>query len=421
MESISVTELNNIIKSVLDLSLAKNIAVFGEVSGVSTKAGHAYFTLKDKDSSLQCNCFSYSRTYLPKDGESIIAYGAVDYWTKGGRLNFNVKTIEPAGKGLLFLEFERLKARLSAEGLFEAAHKIPIPKYCKNMLVITSKEGAVIRDIVTTVRRKNPLIDIVVKDVRVQGAQAVKDIVSALTAADKLGYDVIVVARGGGSLEDLAPFYDEGIVRAVYAMSTPVVSAVGHETDFSLCDFAADARAATPTAAAELVAYDYYELRRKIIDSMRRIKTLTDYALNSRVSAFKLAGRQLGSRLTERLQRSQSRIKMLKLRAETALNKNADLKGKAARLNVTATRMTETLKKNVSEKEHALSKLNTALDNLNPARILSSGYFRLTDGLGVDIKGVKGLKPGDGIVAVGHDGRAEATVNKVKKGVENPR
>ncbi|MDR2635165.1 MAG: exodeoxyribonuclease VII large subunit, partial [Clostridiales bacterium] len=147
MDSISVTELNNIIKSVLDLSLAKNIAVFGEVSGLSVKAGHAYFTLKDKDSSLQCNCFSYSRTHLPKDGESVIAYGSVDYWTKGGRLNFNVKTIEPAGKGILFLEFERLKARLSEEGLFDSANKVAIPKYCKNVLVITSVEGAVIRDI----------------------------------------------------------------------------------------------------------------------------------------------------------------------------------------------------------------------------------------------------------------------------------
>jgi len=213
--------------------------VFGEVSGFKFSGPHAYFTLKDKNSQLSCVCFYAAKTYNPKDGESVIIRGELDYYLKGGRLSLKANSIQPVGQGLLFLEFERLKAMLQKEGLFDAEHKKAIPAYPRNVLVVTSKTGAVIRDIVTTVRRKNPVINIVVRDVRVQGEGAGKDIAGVLRRVDLLGYDVIIIARGGGSLEDLAPFYDEELVRAVYAMNTPVISAVGHETDFSLCDFVA--------------------------------------------------------------------------------------------------------------------------------------------------------------------------------------
>lgn len=286
--TISVSEVNATIKACIDAPIFKGLEVFGEISGYKFSGAHAYFTLKDKNSQLSCVCFYAQKTYVPKDGESVIVRGSLDYYVKGGRLSLQASSITPVGQGMLFLEFERLKAKLQAEGLFDESHKKPIPQFAKNVLVVTSKTGAVIRDIVTTVRRKNPVIDIVVKDVRVQGEGAGKEIAKVLERVDNLGYDIIVIARGGGSLEDLAPFYDETLVRAVYKMKTPVVSAVGHETDFSLCDFVADKRAATPTAAGELVAYDYYALADELKQNVRRLTLNAIRAYEKKSSATQI-------------------------------------------------------------------------------------------------------------------------------------
>ena len=172
--TISVSEVNATIKACIDAPIFKGLEVFGEISGYKFSGAHAYFTLKDKNSQLSCVCFYAQKTYVPKDGESVIVRGSLDYYVKGGRLSLQASSITPVGQGMLFLEFERLKAKLQAEGLFDEAHKKPIPQFAKNVLVVTSKTGAVIRDIVTTVRRKNPVIDIVVKDVRVQCEVACK-------------------------------------------------------------------------------------------------------------------------------------------------------------------------------------------------------------------------------------------------------
>ena len=236
-KTVTVSEVNATIKECVESPVFQGLEVFGEVSGFKYSGANAYFTLKDKFSQLSCVCFSARRTYNPKDGESVIVRGSISYWTKGGRLSLQATSIEPVGQGMLALEFERLKQKLADEGLFDESHKKPIPAYPKTVLALTSKTGAVIRDIVTTVRRKNPVIDIVVRDVRVQGEGAAHEIASVLKRVDTLNYDVIIIARGGGSLEDLAPFYDEELVRVIYGMKTPVISAVGHETDFSLCDF----------------------------------------------------------------------------------------------------------------------------------------------------------------------------------------
>ena len=212
--AVSVSEVNATIKACMDSPVFKGLEVFGEVSGFKFSGPHAYFTLKDKYSQISCVCFYAAKTYSPKDGESVVVRGGLDYYVKGGRLSLQVTSIKPVGQGLLFLEFERLKAKLQQEGLFDEAHKKPLPRFAQNVLVVTSKTGAVIRDIVTTVRRKNPIINIVVRDVRVQGEDAAKEIAKALKSVDRLGYDVIIIARGGGSLEDLAPFYNEEIGRA---------------------------------------------------------------------------------------------------------------------------------------------------------------------------------------------------------------
>ncbi|MBD5091857.1 MAG: exodeoxyribonuclease VII large subunit [Clostridiales bacterium] len=395
--TISVSEVNATIKACIDAPIFKGLEVYGEVSGFKFSGPHAYFTLKDKNSQLQCVCFYAAKTYNPKDGESVIVRGGLDYYVKGGRLSLQVNTIKPVGQGLLFLEFERLKAKLEKEGLFAEAHKKAIPMFPKNVLVVTSKTGAVIRDIVTTVRRKNPVINIVVRDVRVQGEGAGHDIAGVLARVDTLGYDVIIIARGGGSLEDLAPFYDEELVRAVYNLNTPVISAVGHETDFSLCDFVADVRAATPTAAGELVAYDYYGMLREVREHMRR---LTMHAVRNYKGASTRALLTFG-----------------RLRSVAS----TFYAGRARRVE----RAIQAAKTSVERKFDAATaraeRATDALDRLSPIKILKRGYFRLQLG-GDTVSNVSALKVGDTVTAMGGDGNVEATVTKInlfKDGKEN--
>lgn len=387
--TVTVSEVNATIKACIDSPIFKGLEVFGEVSGFKFSGPHAYFTLKDKESQLSCVCFYAQKTYNPKDGESVVVRGSLDYYLKGGRLSLQVNSIQPVGKGLLFLEFERLKAKLQEEGLFDEAHKKPIPKFVKRALIVTSKTGAVIRDIVTTVRRKNPIIDIVVKDVRVQGDGAGRDIAAVLARVDTLGYDVIVIARGGGSLEDLAPFYDESLVRQVYRMNTPVVSAVGHETDFSLCDFVADARAATPTAAGELIAYDYYAMKEELLEQSKRLSRNTMRVYEKSASKMQLTCAKLQHIAQEFYNQKQRRIENAIDRAKTAVVRNFD--------NATA----------------RAEKASVALDNLSPLKVLNRGYFRLQLGNST-INHVASLKVGDKITATGGDGIIEAKVDSVR-------
>lgn len=386
--AISVSELNATIHACLDSPIYKGLDIFGEVSGFKLSGAHAYFTLKDQFSQLSCVRFSAARGYIPKDGESVILHGSVDYYMKGGRLSFQVSSITPVGQGLLFLQLERLKAKLTAEGLFDEAHKKPIPKYAKNVVVLTSKTGAVIRDIVTTVRRKNPVVNITVKDVRVQGEGAAREIAGALRRVDLLNYDVIIIARGGGSLEDLAPFYDEELVRAIYDCNTPVVSAVGHETDFSLSDFVADMRAPTPTAAAELVAYDYYGQRDRVYELSARLRFLALKQFDLKTNRLRVSTARLSTRAQGFYNDRSNRVLNLISRLER----------------LTSVKLDKT--------EHKLDGLMNALDNLSPLKTLRRGYFSLSADKG-QIKSVAQLAVGDKIKAIGGDGFVEAEVTAV--------
>ncbi len=408
-KTISVSEVAATVKACFDSPLFCGLEVFGEVSGFKVTGGHAYFTLKDKNAQMSAVCFNVARTYVPRDGESVILRCRVDYYAKGGRLSLLATSITPAGQGLLFLEFEKLKAKLNAEGLFAPEHKKPIPKYCGEVLVITSKTGAVIRDINTTIRRKNPVINITVKDVRVQGEGAAKEICAALKRADALFYDVIIIARGGGSLEDLAPFYDEQLVRTIYDMNTPVVSAVGHETDYSLCDFVADARAATPTAAAELVAYDYYGLLDDVMAMSNRIKSLISVQLNKKLMRAKLATSQLGKSAAEVLAARSSKVIRLSERMKGAIGRRYDSCAAKALSDVSALRVAADRK--VVAAEYKVNGAINALDNLNPLKVLKRGYFKVETPSGA--ADVASLSKGDEITAYGHDGKFVAQVKDI--------
>ena len=257
-EAITVSKLNTYIKQIFDAEeLLHNIPVVGEVFGVSISRNVIYFSLKDEDATLPCVCFYPALAEQIVEGNKIIVVGSPNFYVKGGRLNFNVARVEKVGQGKLYEEFLKLKEKLQIEGLFDAAHKKPLPKTIKRIGVITSRDGAVIQDIKNVAWRRNPSVDIVLYNTKVQGNLAENEIAHAI---DVMGnyeeIDVIVVARGGGSLEDLWAYNTEIVARSTYNCPKPIISAVGHETDFTIIDFVSDLRAPTPSAAAELLTYN---------------------------------------------------------------------------------------------------------------------------------------------------------------------
>ena len=269
-EPYTVSQLTGHIRSIIEGDHALNdLWVEGEVSNFSrASSGHCYFTLKDAGSQIPCVMWrnvANRQDSLPAGGDLVLAHGRVGVYEAGGRYQLYVDHVQPAGVGNLYLELERLKARLEAEGLFAPERKRPLPRFPRCIGIVTSPSAAALRDILNVLGRRYPLAEVLLSSTQVQGDAAPPQIVAALEALDERDdVDVIVVARGGGSLEDLWAFNDEQVARAVAASRIPVICGVGHETDFSLADFAADVRAPTPSAAAELVAPDRAELRSQV-------------------------------------------------------------------------------------------------------------------------------------------------------------
>lgn len=265
-KAITVSQYNQYIKQIFEAEeLLHNINIIGEVFGISNSRNVIYFSLKDENSAISCVSFYPDIFKDIKEGDKVTITGSPNYYIKAGKLSFNVIKLEKAGQGDLFKKFMELKESLEKEGLFDNKHKIEIPKEIKRISVITSKEGAVIHDIINVAMRRNPSVDILLYPVKVQGNLAENEIASAiekLDCYDKI--DVIVVARGGGSLEDLWAYNTEIVARATYNCQKPIISAVGHETDFTIIDFVSDLRAPTPSAAAELLTVDASERREKV-------------------------------------------------------------------------------------------------------------------------------------------------------------
>lgn len=261
MTTLTVSQLNRYIKSVLDeANLLQNIYVSGEISNFKHyPSGHIYFTLKDSASQLKCVMFSsdnISLKFRPENGMSVVCLGRIGVYEKDGAYQLYVKGMQPKGIGELALAYEQLKETLEKRGWFSPLHKKPIPKYPKKIGVATSNMGAAVEDIKNIISRRFPICELVIVPTVVQGENAKNDIVRSLEFLDELGVDTIIVGRGGGSLEDLWAFNTIEVAQAVYNCKTPVISAVGHETDYTICDFVSDLRAPTPSAAAELAVPD---------------------------------------------------------------------------------------------------------------------------------------------------------------------
>ncbi len=281
-EAITVSKLNTYIKQIFDAEeFLHNIKVVGEIFGVSKARNVIYFSLKDESATLPCVCFYPNYESLIQEGDSVIVTGNPTFYIKGGKLNFNVVRVEKLGQGKLFEEFLAMKEKLEKEGLFDVFHKKPLPTTINRIGVITSKEGAVIQDIKNVAWRRNPSLDIVLFNTKVQGLNAENEIAHAIDVLGKYDkIDVIVVARGGGSLEDLKAYNTEIVARATYNCPKPIISAVGHETDFTIIDFVSDLRAPTPSAGAELLTNDSLVLK----EGLAQLENRLVYACKNYVS-----------------------------------------------------------------------------------------------------------------------------------------
>ena len=389
-KTLTVEELNGYIHSIFTAEeMLIGVSVFGEVSGFKISGAHAYFTIKGKDAAIPCNLFNYRRTYAPKDGESVIVKGSPDYYVKTGKLSFNVTSVQPVGIGDLHAELEKLKASLLKEGIFAAEHKKAIPAYPHDICVVTAKTGAVIRDIYRTIRNVNRTINIHLFNVRVQGQGAEKEIAQAIAAVDGM-YDVIIVARGGGSFEDLAPFNTEIIARAVYNAQTPVISAVGHETDFTICDLAADARAATPTAAAHIVAFDEREIKANIFDLMGK----------------------MGLSLQERVKREEEQL--VSVTKSIGGSATLILEKTIAKCRRSVDRFIASGNTFARKKENELEKALLSYAAVNPLSSLEKGFFAVSKE-GKRVSSVAELHIGDAVLLTAKDGKALTTIKEIRK------
>lgn len=389
----SVVELNTIIKRIFDAEeFLHGILMTGEVSNFKISGNHAYFNLKDNDAQVFCTFFNIryaENTVVPKNGDKVIVRGTPDFYVKGGSLSFKVTKIQPEGKGALYLKFLELKEKLEKEGLFDEKKKKPIPKSPKRVGVVTSRTGAVIRDIINVTKRRNPFTDIVLYPVKVQGEGAEYDIAKGIKVLDESGLvDCMIVGRGGGSMEDLMAFNTEVVARAVFECKTPIISAVGHETDFSLCDFASDLRAPTPSAAAELStidlikeARDFAELSRTLERKFERGQNMRQSTLTHNVDKLKILG--------------QGAITKGENKVKSDLNKTLNL-----------------LRIRFIEKQNALKLSMGTIDNLNPLKMLDKGFAKVSVD-GKTVKNIKEIKTGDVMKTYLLGGEVRSTVTEV--------
>lgn len=389
---ITVTELNKYMKEkVASDEYLNNVLVKGEISNFKLHyTGHMYFTLKDENSLIKCIMFkgqTATLNFVPKDGMKVIVFGTVSVFERDGVYQIYAKAMQEEGMGALYTAYKELKEKLEKEGLFEASHKQKIPIMPKIIGVLTSQTGAVIRDIINVSTRRNPNVYIRLFPVPVQGEAAGEKIAKAIQLMnEKKLADVLIIGRGGGSLEDLWPFNEEVVARAIYNSKLPIISAVGHETDFTIADFVADLRAPTPSAAAELAVPDVYEVRRKIDSYQDRL----------RMSLIK-------------------KIELMKMRYEKCMSSSV-FKDPFKKVNDNYLKLDKNIKqlenliKLKQEKEKTkYIELVAKLDTLSPLKTLARGYS-ITQKDGKVVKSKEMLKQGDIIDIRFLDGRKQAKV-----------
>lgn len=397
-QTLTVTELNQYIKGLLDLDpMLGNVAVRGELSNYKIyPSGHHYFTLKDSESSLRCVMFKSSAVKLrfrPESGMGVTAYGRIAVYPRDGAYQLYCTGLMPEGAGDLQVAFEQLKAQLAAEGLFDRAHKKPLPAFPGRIAIITSSAGAAVHDMIRILSHRWPMAQVVLLPVRVQGVEAPPEIVGAIRYANEFKVaDVIITGRGGGSVEDLWAFNDERVARAIYASELPVISAVGHEPDVTISDYVADARASTPSNAAEIVVPDQRDIR----DALESFGIRQDQALRKKLMSL---SQQLDAYRSKRVMTDPA----------------AHIDNRRISLDHARDRLVAAEERNLASAQQRFVGLAAALDAMSPLRVLGRGYAIAEDGQGRAIKSVKSLSPGDALTVELCDGRADCLVRAVKE------
>jgi len=393
-----VSELNVYIKLILDSDETLSaVYVRGEISNYKLyPSGHHYFTVKDKDGALRCVMFKGSASSLrfrPENGMKVIVFGRVSVFPRDGQYQMYCSSMTPDGVGDLYVAFEQLKEKLLREGLFDVSHKKPLPRYPERIALITSPAGAAVHDMIRVLKKRFPIAKVILLPVRVQGAEAPAEISAALKYANKHKVaDIIITGRGGGSIEDLWAFNDESVARAVYESQIPVISAVGHEPDVTISDFAADLRAATPSNGAELAVPDITELRITL------------------------------DQIASSIERSFMRQIELKREKLTALAGARSLTSPLAYIEARRTfaaalndRLNGALKALLVKKRSATEILAASLDAMNPLKVLSRGYGIAIRKDGLAIKSIKNIAVGDAFTLMLSDGTASCTVNELEE------
>lgn len=392
----SVSAINQFIKNMFSREYALSVVfVKGEISNCKYhSSGHIYFTLKDSSSSIACVMFAGDRRGLGfrlSDGQEVIIGGTITVYERDGKYQLYAKKITQAGEGILFEKYEKLKKKLEENGYFEEAHKKPIPRFAKRVGIVTAETGAAIQDMINISSRRNPYVQLILYPAKVQGEGASDTIVRGIRYLDRLGVDVIIIGRGGGSIEDLWAFNEENTAQAVYECKTPIVSAVGHETDTTITDYVADLRAPTPSAAAELVVYDV----RQVMEEL---------------SVYK---ERLMRNLFERLEEAELRLQHFE-RTLKAYNPSNQLLQKRQYITDMEDRLSQRMQQRLNEKKYQLRFWAGRLDGMSPLKRLESGFAYVSDETGKMIDSVKKASPGDTIAITFSDGTIQAVVSEMR-------
>jgi len=377
--------------------MLSRIYIKGEVSNCKYHtSGHIYFSLKDESGTIACVMFAGQRgglSFRMKDGQQVVVFGTVNVYERNGSYQLYAKEIRLDGEGVLFEKFQMLKRELEEMGMFAAEYKKPLPLYAKRIGVVTAPTGAAVRDIMNIARRRNPYVQLILYPAQVQGEGAKESIVRGIRMLESTGVDVMIVGRGGGSMEDLWAFNEEEVARAIFNSSVPVISAVGHETDTTIADYVADLRAPTPSAAAELAVYDY----RQTEEFLRECKIRMSGLLRQKVQMTRL-----------RMEKYETKLKFL--HPENKLRENR------LRLVELEERLREQMEGRLTVQRHRLSVYIERMNGLSPLKKLNSGYAYVQDEKGMALRSISQVRAKERLTIHVADGTIFARTEEVKEG-----
>lgn len=396
----SVSWVNAYVRNMISQDfMLQSLYVKGEASNVKYhSSGHLYFTLKDGQGAMACVMFAGNRGGLKfrlEEGAQIVVLGSVDVYERDGRYQLYAKEITLAGTGYLYEKFEKLKRELEEMGMFDSIYKKEIPRFIKRLGVVTAPTGAAVRDIISITKRRNPAVEIILYPAIVQGEQAAASIINGIRTLERLSVDVMIVGRGGGSIEDLWVFNEEAVARAVFDCEVPVISAVGHETDTTITDFVADLRAPTPSAAAELAVYESERVEQQFLGYEEKLNSL----------------------IRMRIERERMLLRTREARLK-ALSPEARLKEQRMRLLHLEERLDGAMDNRIERMRHKLALYAGRLDGASPLKKLGGGYAFIQDEKGKSIKSVEMLQCGGDVSLHFIDGKAKAKVTEVIKNPE---